>query len=156
LLAVPPALKVGEGIQGFMLRRHRPALMDVVNANTGAPVGAGPLRQRLATLKMKVLAKLGVPGYQPYERLGLWLRRELRPLISDILLNDRCLSRGVFVPDTVRSVVHRHWSKTANHTSLLMAMLFNELGHREFTDGEVPEELAGPVAGPTAQLPGPR
>ncbi len=24
-----------------------------------------------------IFAKLGVPGYQPYERTGLWLRREL-------------------------------------------------------------------------------
>ena len=63
LLTAPPQMKVGDAIQTFMLRRHRPELLGVVNANTGAPMGAGPLRQKLATLKMKVLAKLGVPGY---------------------------------------------------------------------------------------------
>ncbi|MCE9552281.1 MAG: hypothetical protein K8T91_02755 [Planctomycetes bacterium] len=144
LLLAPPQLKVGETIQTFILRRHRPKLLGVINANTGAPMGSSALRQRLATLQMKVLGKLGVAGYQPYERLGLWLRQELRPMVSDILLDDRCLSRGVFVPDTVRTVVRRHWNNEANHTYLLMAMIIYEMGQREFTDGEMPAELAKP------------
>lgn len=151
LLSAPPHMKVGEGIQTYILRRHRPELLGVVNANTGAPMGSSALRQRFATLRMKLLAKLGVPGYQPYERLGLWLRRELRPMISNILLNDRCLQRGVFVPDTVRNVIHRHWNKEANHTFLLMAMIIYEMGQREFTDGDVPADLGGPIARPAAQ-----
>jgi len=138
LLAAPPKLKVGETIQTYIMCKHHPDFLRVLNANTGAPVGAGRLRQRNATLRMKILGKLGVPGYQPYERLGLWLRRELRPLVSDILLSDRCLGRGIFVPETVRNVVRRHWNKEANHTFLLMGMIIHEMGQREFTDGEVP------------------
>ena len=44
---------------------------------------------------MKVFAKLGVPGYQPYERLGLWLARDLKPLVHRIVLSDRFLARSV-------------------------------------------------------------
>ena len=36
---------------------------------------------------MKAYAKLGVPGYQPYERLGLWLRTQLRPYLEEVLLS---------------------------------------------------------------------
>ena len=65
-------------------------------------------------------------------------------MVSDMLLSDRCLSRGVFMPDTVRNVVRRHWNKESNHTFLLMAMIIYEMGQREFTDGEVPAEWASP------------
>ena len=57
---------------------------------------------------MKVLGKLGVKGHQPYERLGLWLRTSLRSLVEEILLSPECLDRGVFVPETVQSVVRQH------------------------------------------------
>ncbi|MCE9556456.1 MAG: hypothetical protein K8T91_24165 [Planctomycetes bacterium] len=136
LLAAPPELKVSDQIQTYILRRHRPEFLKVVNANNGAPMNAGHLHQQIATLRMKVLAKLGVKGYQPYERLGLWLRRELKPLVTETLLDDRCLDRGVFVPDTVRRLVQRHWEKRANHTFLILAMLIYEMGQRDFVDGE--------------------
>ena len=48
LLAAPAALKIGDDLQAYSLQRHRPAFLDVVNANTGAPMGAGPLRTKLA------------------------------------------------------------------------------------------------------------
>ena len=110
--------------------------MNVTNANTGTTMGAGPLRQKIATFKMRVLAKLGAKGYQPYERLGLWLRRELKELVRDVLLDDRCLGRGVFEPDTVRHVVRQHQEAGRNHTYLLMAMLIYEMGQRQFVDGD--------------------
>ncbi len=79
---------------------------------------------------MRVFAKLGVPGYQPYERLGLWLKRELGGTVKDILLDDQCLDRGLFNPQCVRGVVDRHLNSQANHTFLLMAMMIMELGMR--------------------------
>ena len=88
---------------------------------------------------MRVLAKLGVKGYQPYERLGLWLRRELRPLVTRILLGDCCLQRGLFRPDAVRLIVNQHFQNQRNHTFLLMAMMIYELGQQMFADGQVHE-----------------
>src|SRR5690606_8974153 len=119
--------------------------LRVVNGNTGARMGAGPLRQKLAGLQFKVLAKLGVPGYQPYERLGLWLRRELAPTVRDILLSDACLDRGVFDPEGVRSVVDAH-NRGRNHTLLLMAMMIHELGSRFLLDDSLSDELADSAA----------
>src|SRR5262249_6521774 len=76
-------------------------------------------------------------GYQPYERLGLWLRRELRPWVHEVLLSSRTLDRGVFVPQTIRKIVQQHSERCRNHTALLLALMIFELGQREFIDGEV-------------------
>ena len=123
LLALPPSLKLGDRLQTHILRRVKPEFLGVVNANTGAPMDAGRLKTRVASLQMKVLAKLGVPGYQPYERLGLWLAADLRPLVHKLLLTDDFLGRGVFQPDTVRRLVAEHESRQRNHTYMLMAMM---------------------------------
>jgi asparagine synthase (glutamine-hydrolysing) len=131
LLRVPPRLKWADRIQSHILRRRLPAFMDVVNANTGMRVGAGPTARRLGQFRLKLFAKLRVPGYQPYERLGLWLRRELRPLVEQLLLSDRCLSRGILNPDTLRKIVAEHCTRQKNHTYLIMALMILELGQQE-------------------------
>lgn len=136
LMAAPPQMKLAETIQGHILRRRRPEFLDVTNVNTGTRIGAGKAARRWAALRQKVLAKLRVPGYQPYERLGLWLRRELRPLVERTLLSERCLGRGIFHPDTVSSVVRQHCQRQRNHTYLLMAMMIFELGQQAFVDGD--------------------
>jgi hypothetical protein len=135
LFDAPPRLKLGETIQAHILRRRRPDFLGVVNVNTGARMGAGRLARLFGKARQKVLAKLGVKGYQPYERLGLWLRRELRPLVGRVLLDPRCLERGIFDPQTVREVVDQHTSARRNHTFLIMAMMTFELGQRAFVDG---------------------
>jgi asparagine synthase (glutamine-hydrolysing) len=146
LLAVPPELKVGDAIQAHMLRRRYPAFLDVVNVNTGTRMNAGPVRRLFGKVRQKVFAKLGVRGYQPYERLGLWLRRELRPLVEELLLSDRCLERGVFDPETVRKVVGHHFAG-GNHTFLIMALMIYETGQREFIDTvDAPATPAVPAA----------
>jgi len=140
LLAAPPGLKTGDQIQSHILRKHRPDFLRVCNTNTGAPVGAGALSRRWGTLRMKLLAKLGVPGYQPYERLGLWLRRQLATTVKEILRSETCLDRGIFEPDTVRTTLEQHFSGRRNHTYLLMAMMIFELGQRYLCDEHVTEE----------------
>ena len=130
LFDMPPTLKRGERIQAALLARFRPAFLDIVNANTGTRIGAGEMRRRLSTLRKRALAKLGVPGYQPYERLGLWLKRELRPLVEGVLLSERCTDRGVLDPDTVRRTLTAHLDGQANHTYPIMAMLIVEVGQR--------------------------
>ncbi len=133
LLAAPPRLKLGETMQSHIFRKRRPAFLRVTNANTGAPLGASAWRQKLASLQMKVLAKAGVPGYQPYERLGLWLRRELAPVVREILLSSETLENGVYTAEGVRAVVRGHLEQGKNHTFLLMALMIFELGRRRLS-----------------------
>jgi asparagine synthase (glutamine-hydrolysing) len=134
LMATPPELKMADKIQAHILRRRFPALLGVMNSNTGAAMSAGPVSRFFGKLRMKVLAKLGVRGYQPYERLGLWLRRELQPFVTRTLLSESCLQRGIFAPDTIRTLVNDHLTSRRNHTYLLLAMMTFELGQRRFLD----------------------
>lgn len=145
LLAAPVELKRSETIQAYMLQRLRPEFLKVINANTGAPVGASRIRRKVASFKLRVLAKLGAPGYQPYERLGLWLRRELAPLVRKILLSEECLQRDVFTPETVRSVVSHHLDGRRNHTFLLLALLVFETGQRRLNSRSAAPLLEQPV-----------
>jgi asparagine synthase (glutamine-hydrolysing) len=140
LFACPPALKLGEEIQAHILRRRQTGFLRVVNVNTGARMEAGRLGRAFGKLRLKILAKLGVRGYQPYERLGLWLRTELRPLVQRLLLSDRCLERGLVDPQTVKRIVANHFAG-GNHTFLLMALMIFEMGQRELTDSVDLDEL---------------
>ncbi len=134
LMSAPPHLKLGETIQAELLRRHRPEFLRVVNANTGVSIGSGALRRKLGTLRLAVLRKLGVPGYQHYEKLGLWLRRELRGFVESVLLGPACLDRGVYQADGIRRIVGEHFDGTRNHTFLLLGLIVFELGQQELLD----------------------
>ena len=136
LLAVPVEWKLDDEIQMYVLRKHQPKFCAVENTNTGAPLGAGSLRRSYARLRMQVFGKLRMPGYQPYERLGSWLRRDLAELVQKTLLSSSCLSRGIFCPDTVRQVVRRHIAGQRNHTYLIMALMIFEVGQRWLLEGE--------------------
>jgi asparagine synthase (glutamine-hydrolysing) len=136
LLSVPPEWKLGDKIQSHILRRRMPSFLNVLNANTGARMGAGPLTQSFSKLRLRVLAKMGVRGYQPYERMGLWLREDLRLLVQKLLLGERCLERGVFDPLAVKAVVEGHLNQGRNYTYLLLGMMAFELGQRMFIDGD--------------------
>jgi asparagine synthase (glutamine-hydrolysing) len=146
LLSAPPELKLDEGIQAHILRRCMPALLKVTNSNTGTRVGAGGMARALGKVRLKILGKLRVRGYQPYERLGLWLRKDLRPLVCDLLLNQRCFERGLFDPKTMQTVVENHLSGRRNHTFLIMALMIFELGQREFIDSSSRAGSESPVA----------
>ncbi len=134
LLATPVEHKLGDEIQSHMLRAHRPGFLNIVNANTGAPLRAGKLHTSIASFRRRVFAKLGFRGYQPYERLGLWLRREVAPVVRDILLDEQCLERPYFSADGIRRAVEGHLSGGRNHTYLLMALMIFELGQRQFAE----------------------
>ncbi|MEX2187961.1 MAG: asparagine synthase-related protein [Pirellulales bacterium] len=134
LLATPVEHKLGDEIQSHILRARRPGFLKIVNANTGAPMGSGRLHSSIASFRKRVFAKLGLPGYQPYERLGLWLRREAAPVVRDILLDEQCLARPHFSPDGIRSAVEAHLTGRRNHTFLLMALMVFELGQRRFAE----------------------
>lgn len=134
LMAAPPGLRFGDAIQTWLLRREAPALLDVPNSNTGAPLGAGALRRQLCHGRLRVLARLGMPGYQPYERVGRWLRQDLQPFMRSVLLSAACLDRGVLAPDAVRQIIDDHTGGRRNHTFLIITMMVFELGQQMRTE----------------------
>jgi asparagine synthase (glutamine-hydrolysing) len=136
LMTMPAPMKLGDALQTEILRHRRPEFLAVVNSNTGARVGASPLANYVSGWRLRIAAKLGVRGYQPYERLGLWLREDLRPLTEGLLLSDEFVARGLFRPDAVRRVVAQHMARQANHTFLIMSLVIFELGQRMLADPE--------------------
>jgi hypothetical protein len=130
LLATPVEWRLGDELQTFVLQKRQPRFCAVQNTNTGAMLGAGKVGTAYARLKGKVFGKLGVRGYQPYERIGLWLRRDLAGFVRSTLLSESCLDGGVFNSNTVRNVVERHLAGQQNHTYLILAMMIFQVGHR--------------------------
>lgn len=142
LLAAPPSLKLGEDIQAAILKRYRPKFLQVVNANTGTRVGAGAWARKWSSLWLRGMAKMGLPGYQPYERLGLWLRRELVDVVRGVLLDPQTLDRGIYESSGIKSVVENHLAGRRNHTYLIMALMIFELGQRYLFEDK-PDRLGG-------------
>jgi asparagine synthase (glutamine-hydrolysing) len=136
-MQVAPRLKLGDTIQSYILARRFPAFLDVINANTGTTPGRAMIWKRIATTRLKALSKLGVAGYQPYERLGLWLRYRLKPFVCAMLLSDRSVDRGFFDPEVLRRMIDDHHHRRKNHTFLLMALLIFEIGQRQFVDDDM-------------------
>ena len=136
IMRVTPVVKIGDAIQTHILRRRMPSFLKVVNANTGTQMGAPQWQRDLSSLRLRVLSKLRVPGYQPYERLGLWLSRELQPLVRKLLLSDRALDRGLFERHAVKRMIESHAARTENHTFQLMGMVIFEIGQRQLVDGD--------------------
>lgn len=133
VIAAPPELRYGDDIQTWLLRRRAPALARVANSNNGAPLGASLPRRMASHAMQRALGRLGLPGYQPYERLGLWLGRELQPFVRSILTGESCRDRGIYEPSEVARVLDDHVAGRANHTYLILALLAFEVGQRELT-----------------------
>ncbi len=66
--------------------------------------------------------------------LGPWFRKELKPLLLDILRSDSFKQRGYFKMDQVEAMVQEHMSGQQDHHLLLYGLLLVELWHREFID----------------------
>lgn len=68
--------------------------------------------------------------------IGAWFRGAYASVIDDYVLSERALSRGIFSPDFVRSLVRRHQTGGENHSERLWALVNFEIWQRQFFDGE--------------------
>jgi asparagine synthase (glutamine-hydrolysing) len=75
--------------------------------------------------------------------VGSWFRGAYKSVIDEYVLSDRALSRKLFQPDFVRSLVKRHQSGE-NHEERLWALLNFEMWQRSFFDNETPNGSALP------------
>jgi asparagine synthase (glutamine-hydrolysing) len=55
-----------------------------------------------------------------------WLRRELQPLMRDLLSRDRIARRGLFDPDVVEKLVDDHVEGRENHAHTLFPLMVLE------------------------------
>jgi len=62
----------------------------------------------------------------------LWLRNELRPLLTDVLSPDRVRAQGVFDPKAIETLLDEHFSGRRNYGFELWALLVFGLWHDQF------------------------
>ncbi len=80
------------------------------------------------------------PDIQTRRKMGFgvpidhWFRKELKPLLHDVLLSPRCLDRGLLNPDSVRQLVNEHTSNQVDHAYRLWNLLCMELWQRMYLD----------------------
>lgn len=71
--------------------------------------------------------------------VGAWFRSEFRHVIDEYVLGERTMSRGIFDPVFVRSLVEQHQAG-ANHAERLWALVNFEMWLRQFIDQEERKE----------------
>jgi asparagine synthase (glutamine-hydrolysing) len=64
-----------------------------------------------------------------------WFRGELRPMLSEVLLDPLATGRGYFRPEVVQQLLDEHDTGRFNHAQRLWSLLILELWHREWVDG---------------------
>jgi asparagine synthase (glutamine-hydrolysing) len=75
-----------------------------------------------------------------------WFRAELKPLLHDVLLSERCLSRGLLNPFAVRTLVDEHASGRMDHAYRLWNLLCLELWQRMTLDSVPPMSAPAVIA----------
>ncbi|MGH3632478.1 MAG: asparagine synthetase B family protein, partial [Sciscionella sp.] len=101
------------------------------------------LREALRDLVPKQILtrrKMGFPV-----PLGRWFRGAYAPLMQDLVMGKRALSRGLFDPGYVGNLVTEHRSGAFDHSERLWMLMNLEIWQRIFLDGEVPEAVTDQV-----------
>jgi len=68
--------------------------------------------------------------------VGAWFRGAYSSIVDDYVLSERTMSRGLFNPDFVSSLVKRHQTGGENHSERLWALVNFEIWQRQFFDEE--------------------
>jgi asparagine synthase (glutamine-hydrolysing) len=105
---LPPDLKYRNGTSKYLLKRY---------AERGVP----------SSVIHRPKMGFSIP-------LAAWLRGALRDTGQDLLLSERALGRGYFMPDRVRTMWGRHQSGVRDHSHHLWGLMMLELWHRLFVD----------------------
>lgn len=106
-----------------------------------------PRHLKVSGLRSKIVLKRLAERYLPRETiyrrkvgftvpLTRWFAGPWRGLISDVLLSERCLDRGYYNADVVRSIVSDHVRRRVDREQGIWLMLALEIWHRLFVDDD--------------------
>ncbi|MEW5800689.1 MAG: asparagine synthase (glutamine-hydrolyzing) [bacterium] len=122
-----------------------------------------PVNLKLRVLKTKFLLRKALRGllpkeilYHPAMEFGVpiarWLRKDLREMAYDLLLDSRCIQRGYFNRTAVNRLLDSHMFGRNDHSHRIWALLILELWHRMFIDESISEEIKAPAYAPSDTL----
>jgi asparagine synthase (glutamine-hydrolysing) len=112
-----------------------------------------PASARIRNGQLKHVLKKALEGVLPGEVLhrgkrgfgapvGAWMKRQLAPVVKQLLSKGTIEGRGLFRWETVRDTIAAHDSNRADHTDHLSALMNLEIWCRLFLDGESHEDVA--------------
>lgn len=114
-----------------LIARLAPRLLRVRNSNTGAPAGAGALRETVMDKVNTGLKRLGVHGWRHYHSFDAWMRERLQEAVQAVVLSPRALERGIFRPETLRRLFEENASGRADQGYLFQVLLILELWQQQ-------------------------
>jgi len=105
-----------------------------------------PANQKVRGFQMKYLLKKALAKHVPVEILrrrkegfpnpsAIWLAKDLRDMVADILLDSKTISRGYFCRQALEELVDRN-SRSLRYTPEIFSLLVLELWHRTFGDSQ--------------------
>jgi asparagine synthase (glutamine-hydrolysing) len=106
-----------------------------------------PSSLKVRGFTMKYLMKKAVAPWLPKEILerkkrgfgapmGAWLRKDLQPVVSDLLSEDQVRRRGFFHWPAIQRLISDHASERRDHTDHLLALVMLELWCKIVLDGK--------------------
>jgi len=109
-----------------------------------------PSSLKVRGFSLKYLMKKAVAPWLPREiierkkrgfgaPIGAWLRKDLQPMISELLSEDQTRRRGLFQWSAIHRLISDHAAERADHTDHLFALVMLELWSHTFLD-ERPED----------------
>lgn len=112
----------------------------VIEFAASLPAGMKMRGLQTKSLLKKVAARL-VPRDVVYRRkmgfgvpIGKWFRGEMKQFLSDVLLSERSLGRGIVRPDVIQKYVTEHINAERDHAFQLWTFLMLELWYQRFID----------------------
>jgi asparagine synthase (glutamine-hydrolysing) len=92
---------------------------------------------------LKKVAAKHVPKecvYRPKEGFSIpiksWLMKELRPLMEDLLAEDRVRRQGIFQWNTIRDLMNNHLNGQANNSHILWALVVFQAWRKKWFDNK--------------------
>jgi asparagine synthase (glutamine-hydrolysing) len=106
-----------------------------------------PSALKVRGMTMKYLLKKAVAPWLPREVIerkkrgfgapvGSWLRRDLQPLIQELLSEEQVRRRGIFHWPSVQAILQSHQEQRADHTDHVFALIALETWCRIYLDGQ--------------------
>ncbi len=74
--------------------------------------------------------------------MGAWLKRQLAPVLDELLSEEAVRARGIFDPQAVRRLITDHEASRTDGTDRLLALMNLEIWARIYLDGREPERVA--------------
>jgi len=152
-LLLPISFRKKQKLARASFVRAFPELAGISWQKTHTHLKTGRMREKMSesvyyfqyALKRSIeIASRGSKSYRPphiYDPYDEWSRKEFKPLIEDILLDDRTLSRDLYNTEEIRRVLSQHMHGLRNYDEIIYLLLTFEIWARLFIDGDSQDSL---------------